>query len=326
MLSFSTLEAPSFNYETVVQAFEESVRRNLTDGLLLSGGLDTTILAYLAAKWVKQSCITVALRGAPAPDVDYATLVASRLGLEHYVHYFGDDELEEGIRASIRVMKSFDPMEIRNDAAIYIALKAGKKRGISTFMTGDGGDELFAGYSFFFDLTREQLDEALKKMWSFMRFSSIDLARDLGLEVRLPYLDTEFKAFATGLDAGLKMRSEGGQMWGKWILRKAFENIIPQEIAWRTKAPIEVGSGTTILLSLFDSRISDLEFSEKKREYLDEDRVVIRDKEHLFYYEIYRSEIGKPYAEVSSAPTCPDCGSNVEEGASFCRICGAYPV
>ena len=76
----NTLES-AFNYTTVVQALEESVRRNLTDGLLLSGGLDTAMLAYLTSKWVKPGCITVALRDAPAPDVDYAKLVASRLEL-----------------------------------------------------------------------------------------------------------------------------------------------------------------------------------------------------------------------------------------------------
>ena len=212
MLSFNTLESSASDYGTVVQALEESVRRNLADGMLLSGGLDTTILAYLATKWVRPGCITVALRDAPAPDVDYAKMVASRLGLEHYIHYIGGDEMDEGIWAAIRVMKSFDPMEIRNSATIYIALKVGKDRGMSAFMTGDAGDELFAGYSFFFGLTREQLDVALKRMWSFMRFSSVDLARDLGVEVKLPYLDPQFKALATGLDVGLKVRSEKGQV------------------------------------------------------------------------------------------------------------------
>ena len=320
------MKSHGFNYGTIVQALEESVRRNLSDGLLLSGGLDTAILAYLVSKWAKPSCITVALRGAPAMDVDYARLVASRLELRHYVHYFGDDELDEGIRAVIRVMESFDPMEIRNDVAIYVALKMGKARGISTFMTGDGCDELFGGYSFLFGLTKEQLDIALKKLWANMRFSSIYLAKDIGVVVRLPYLAPQFRAFATDLDVGLKVKSERGQVWGKWILRKAFENIMPPKIVWRAKEPIEVGTGTTILPSLFDSRISDLEFSEKRMRYLNEDRVVIRSKEHLFYYEIYRSEIGKPYVRVSDGKVCPDCGSSVEEGASFCRTCGAYPI
>ena len=323
---FSTSESSAFVYETVVQALRESVKRNLGDGLLLSGGLDTAILAYLSSEWVKPGCITVALRGAPAPDVEYAKLVASRLGLRHHVHYFGDEELDEGIRAAIKIMKTFDPMEIRNSAAIYVALKASRDRDMATIMTGDGCDELFGGYSFLFGLTKEQLDTALKKLWVNMRFSSIYLAKDLGLEVRLPYLDPQFKTFATELDIGLKVKSERGQVWGKWILRKAFENIIPQELAWRAKAPIEVGTGTSVLPHLFDSRISDLDFSEKRTKYLNEDRVNIRSKEHLFYYEIYRSVIGVPYARESNAKSCPDCGANVEEAASFCRTCGAYPI
>ncbi|MFC1916632.1 asparagine synthase C-terminal domain-containing protein [Chloroflexota bacterium] len=323
---FRTIESPAFDYGTIVQALEESVKRNLTDGLLLSGGLDTAIIAHLVTKWTKPVCITVALRGAPAPDIDYAKLVASRLKLRHYVHYFGNEELDESIRAVIRIMQSFDPMEIRNDASAYVALKLAKSMGLSTVMTGDGGDELFAGYSFLFELTREQLDIALKNLWASMRFSSIYLGKDLGLEVKLPLLDPQFKDFAMGLDVGLKVNKENGQVWGKWVLRKAFKNIVPQELLWRVKAPIEVGTGTTILPSFFDSRISNLEFSEKKMRYLKEDRVVVRDKEHLSYYEIYRSVFGAPFAMDSSAKSCPGCCVNVEEGVSFCKTCGAYPI
>ncbi len=322
----STMKSTDFDYGTIVQALGESVERNLTDGLLLSGGLDTAILAYLVTKWVKPSCVTVALRDAPAPDIEYAKLVASRLNLKHHVHYFGGEELDESIRATVRVRKSFDPMEIRNSAAIYIALKIARSQGMSTIMTGDGGDELFAGYSFLFGLTKEQLDTELKKLWANMSFSSIYLAEDLGLEVRLPFLDPQFKAFAINLDSSMKVRSERGQIWGKWVLRKAFENIIPQEIVWRVKSPIEVGSGTTILPSLFDSRISDPEFCKKKLRYGKEDKVIIRSKEHLFYYEIYRGLIGVPHATDNIAKRCPDCGTNVEERASFCRTCGAYPI
>ena len=320
------MKSHGLNYDTIVQALEESVKRNLADGLLLSGGLDSAILAYLSSRWARPSCITVALRDAPAPDVDYAKLVASRLGLSHYIHYFKAEELEESIRATVRILKSFDPMEVRNSAAIYLALKDGSDRGMSTIMTGDGCDELFGGYSFLFGLSKEELDRALKKLWTNMSFSSIYLAMDLGVEVRLPYLDPQFKALATDLDVGLKVKRERGQVWGKWLLRKAFENIMPRELTWRAKAPIEVGTGTAMLPSLFDSTISDLEFIEKKAKYLNEDRVVIRSKEHLSYYEVFRSEVGVPSARDSDLKTCPECGSNVKEGASFCRTCGAYPI
>jgi len=322
---FSNYQSLSFNYGVIVQALEESVKRNLTDGMLLSGGLDTTLLACLASKWTKPGCITVALRGAPTPDVGYARLVASQLKLKHHVHYFGDDELNEGLRASIRVMKSFDPMEIRNSAAIYVALKAGKKLGLKTFMTGDGADELFGGYSYLFGLGMAELDVELKKLWANMRFASIYLAEDLGVEARLPFLDPRFRALAENLDVRLKVKSEGGQVWGKWVLRKASEKIIPPEIAWRAKAPIEVGTGTTILPWLFDSKIADAEFKEKKDKYLKQDRVTIRDKEHLHYYQIYRELVGLPSA-TGGARKCPQCGAGVDEEATFCRTCGAYPI
>ena len=326
MSKSNTLDPSCTDYGTVIQALEESVRRNLADGILLSGGLDTALLAYLASKWVRPSCITVALRGAPSPDVEYASLVANQLELNHNIHYFDNEELDESIRAVITIMKTFDPMEVRNSAAIYVALKVARDHGITTAMTGDGCDELFGGYSFLFGLTKEQLEIALSKIWSTMRFSSVPIAEHLGLEVKLPFLDPQFKTFATGLDTGLKVRYEKDQVWGKWVLRKAFVGILPSELLWRVKAPIEVGTGTTILPSLMDSRISDLEFAEEKTSYLNEDKVAIRSKEHLFYYRIYRRLVGVPCAKDGSVKICPDCGSNVEEKSSFCRTCGAYPI
>ncbi len=326
MSQANTIDQSGSVYEAIIRALEESVRRNLPNGLLLSGGLDTVLLTYIVVKWVKPNCVSVAFRGAPTPDVEYANLVACNLELNHCVHYFDNDELEEAIRAVIMILKTFDPMGIRNSAAAYIALKVAKDRGIKTVMTGDGADELLAGYSFLFGLNREQLRAALGRLRSNMRFSSVPIAESLGLQVKLPFLDTEFRAFAEALDAGLMVRHERGQVWGKWVLRKAFENVVPPELLWRVKAPLEVGSGTTVLPSIMDARISDLEYAKEKTRYLDEDKVTVRSKEHLFYYRLYRKLLGVPYAEDGGQKTCPDCGVNVKEENSFCRICGAYPI
>jgi len=310
----------------VVKLLDESVERNLTDGILLSGGLDTSILAYLASKRVKLKAFTAALRNVPASDIKCAMLVANRLGLKHFVHNFGEEELYEAIRVIVKTMDSFDPMEIRNSITIYIGLKKVKEEGINTVVTGDGCDELFAGYSFLHGLEKEQLSLELQKLWSVMSFSAVRLAEILRVEVKLPYLDPEFKKFAMELDPRLKIRSERGQTWGKWILRKAFENILPEEIAWRSKTPIEVGSGTATLPSFFNSIIPDAEFSEKRSEYLDEDKVILRDKEQLFYYEIYRSAVGVPHPTDPRGKVCPCCNSNMPEVSTYCRRCGAYPA
>jgi len=139
-------------YAKLHSLLEEAVLRNLSEGILLSGGLDTSILAYIASNYTRLKAFTVAFDAAPAPDVEYAKLMAKSLNLDHTIHLFDENELLDSIPIVIKILKSFDPMEIRNSASIFIALKLAKEKGIKSVMTGDGSDELFAGYSFLFDL------------------------------------------------------------------------------------------------------------------------------------------------------------------------------
>jgi len=305
---------------------EEAVKRNLSEGILLSGGLDTSTLVALASKYRSPKAFTVAFEGAPAPDIKYAKLVADRFGLKHSVQIFGEDDLYKAIPLVIRKLKSFDPMEIRNSVTIFIGLKAAHEDGINSVMTGDGCDELFAGYSFFFGLEKEKLRLELQRVWNGMAFTSVDLADMFGIKAKLPYLDSEFKKFAMEMDPELKVQVERGQTWGKWIIRRAFGNILPEEIVWRVKTPIEAGSGTATLTRLFNSIISDAYFKEKTAKYLDEDKVAIRDKEQLFYYEAYRPILGAPHPTSMEGKICHQCNSNVPERATYCRTCGAYPI
>jgi len=305
---------------------EEAVKRNLSDAILLSGGLDTSVLAAIASKHSSPKAFTVAFEGAPAPDIKYAKLVASRFNLKHYIHIFGEDELRDAVPAVVKTLNSFDPMEIRNSVAILIGLKTARENYVNSAMTGDGCDELFAGYSFLFGLEKEKLRFELQRLWKVMRFSSVDLANMLGMEAQLPYLDSEFKEFAVEIDPELKVQVERGQMWGKWIIRKAFENILPEEIVWRVKTPIEAGSGTAALTTIFNSIISDVYFREKMEKYLDEDKVTIRDKEQLFYYEVYRRMVGVPHPKDIAGKICPYCNSTLPLRSSHCRTCGAYPI
>jgi asparagine synthase (glutamine-hydrolysing) len=152
------------------------------------------------------------------------------------------------------------------------------------------------------------------------------LAEALGIQAKLPYLDPHLKHFAVNLDPKYKIRNERGVVWGKWILRKAFEELLPEEIVWRVKTPIEQGSGTAALPSMFNEKIPDREFEKKRRIYLKDDGVVIRDKEQLFYYEVYRSTIGVPRPSGPHGRRCPNCNSNVNEKTTYCRTCGAYPI
>lgn len=319
-------ELPDNIKQEIVQGLEESVRRNLSDAVLLSGGLDTSILTCLAVKWSKPYAVTVAFKGAPAPDLEFAGMIAKKFELEHDYHIFDEDELEEALIPTIKVLKTYDPMEIRNSAAAFIGLRQVRNKGCKSAMTGDGGDELFAGYSFFFGLEKEALDQALQNMWRQMNFSSIPLAEHLSMEAKLPILDPVFKEFAMQLDSSYKVREEQGKAWGKWCLRKAFSDMLPPEILWRVKAPLEVGSGTTTLPQFFANKISDTDFKAKQSRIWQQDEVVIRDKEHLHYYEIYRENIGVPGSKTAGGRKCPECNSALPEKTNFCRVCGAYPV
>ncbi|MBS7288952.1 MAG: hypothetical protein KIH01_09525 [Candidatus Freyarchaeota archaeon] len=306
---------------------EEAVGCCAAEGVLLSGGLDTSILVAVASRMRRLKTFTVALDGAPSPDVYYARLVAERFGAEHRVYAFG---LEEALKVAPRVVEVlgvFDPMEVRNSIPIYIGLREASRH-VGDVMTGDGADELFAGYSFLFNLSGEELESRLRSMWRTMSFSSKPMGASLGVGVSQPYLDPDVMECASKVPAGLKVRREGGVVWGKWVLRRAFENVLPREVAWRTKTPIEAGCGTCILPEVFSGKISGEEFSRKRRFYLKSDGVELRDREHLAYYEMYRELFGPPGEAVRTpgGKACPYCKAEVPADAAYCRICGGYPL
>jgi len=310
------------------ELLEKSVKKNLTKDMLFSGGIDTSILATIVSKYVRIRGFTCAFKQANALDIKYAMLMAKRLNIEHYMNPFDEDQVFDVIPDVVRVLESFDPMEVRNSITITIGLKFAKSYGVTELITGDGADELFAGYHMYYRHVgnKEKLGAMLKKMWEIMAFSSVPLGKSLGIEVRAPFLDPEVQKFAMNMDPMYNVQEERGEVWGKWILRKAYEDVLPPEVRWRDKNPIEVGSGTTILPKYMAKKISDSEFAAKKKKILERDNVTIRDKEQLVYYEAYREVVGVPHAKDPDARTCPQCHSNVPENATVCKTCGAYPI
>lgn len=295
---------------------DESVRENMCEGILLSGGLDTSILATVASKYNPNlRAFTVAFR--EAPDLEYSMKLAKQLNLKHHILTLTEKNLMANIKPTIEILHSFDPMEIRNSVAIYSGLKFAKEY-VSSIMTGDGGDELFAGYSFLKTMSKKELVEYSRRLYEIMHFSSTDLGRALEVQVRVPYLSQNIMSFAFVLNPDLKIR----QGVGKWILRKAFENDLPVEFVWRKKASIEYGSGMTLLMRIIETNIEDEEFTQKKHEY-EREGVRIRDKEHLYYYEIYRKIVGEIPSPKNSEITCGGCGGGLPPNTSYCQICGA---
>ena len=313
--------------ERVVQAVSET----MGDSILLSGGLDTSIVASVAKSVLLISgefkAFTVILKGAPSPDLEFSKMISSHLNIPQQIVIVDIAHIESELPGVISVLKSFDPMEIRNSVVSYIGMKKASSQGYSRIMTGDASDELFGGYNFVFKRPEDKAREILIHLWEVMHFSSIPLARSLGMEASLPFLHSAVKEFAIHeIDFQQLVGKHGDEVFGKYILRTAFEDLLPCEITWRTKTPIEYGSGTTILPELYSQSIKDSEFEEKRRDYFRKDGVRLRDKEQLKYYEIFRQVLGPPVTEDHNQRTCPACTSNVPDRATFCTTCGEYPI
>lgn len=306
------------------QELKGAVRRNQADGILLSGGLDSSILAYLSPNI---TAFTVFLKSSGG-DRRYVAKIVQYLGLEHHQKEISVEEAIEEIPKVIKILRTFDPA-IPNDLAIYFGMKLAREKGVKSIMTGDGGDELFAGYSYMFKLN---LNEYIPRIARTMYFSSQDIGKAIGLTVKQPYMDKKFVEFALSIKPELKVgyslrgspavrSGRGGKDWrtfGKWILRKAYENCLPGEIIWQGKRPIEKGSGFTRLREILKSKISDETFKEKSKVY----PIKFINKEHMYYYEIYKKVVGDIPKPGKGEIDCPGCGAGILREALHCQVCG----
>jgi asparagine synthase (glutamine-hydrolysing) len=155
----------------------------------------------------------------------------------------------------IGLMKTFDPIEIRNSSVLYAGIEESKRRGYTGVITGDGCDELFAGYDYMrrLDNNIKHLDLELNRIWRIMHFSSHQIGKALGITVWSPYLEKPFFNYAQRIDISEKIGHHGGKSWGKFVLRKCFEESIGKEIAWRAKRAQERGANIMRPSTMTDS-------------------------------------------------------------------------
>ncbi len=288
-----------------------AVQRNKASALLFSGGLDSAILARINSN-IK--AVTVSLNS-EGEDVRHATSLARLLKIEHFHKKVSVDEAEEAIPEVIKILKTFDPA-IPNDLTVYFGLKKAKELGIKNIMTGDGSDELFAGYDFMQKIG--DLEVYTEKITRRIKFSSNKLGRFFKIKIVQPFLDKEFIDFSLGIGPEFKIKKQNGKVWGKWILRKTFQDFLPKEIIWQSKRPLEYGSGMNRLRDIITSRISDKEFKQKSRFY----PIKFMNKEHLYYYQIYKDVIGPIPQAKKGQKQCPGCSAGMSRRAFHCPLCG----
>ena len=303
---------------------QKSVLECDSSNIALSGGLDSSIIAYFL-KEKKPKCIAIIAEDFIASDLTYCQLIAKELSIPLSIKNVKTDELLDAIEQTIKILKNFNDIEIRNSVVMYLAIKYIKEQGKKSIVTGDGADELFAGYNFFLNKSPEELEKEQKRIWKTMHFPSHEIGEHLGIKVESPYLSEDVMNFAKTIPVELKVQKNESVTYGKWILRKIFEDKIPKKIAWRQKSAMQDGSGTSGLTELFESVISDEAFDAKKEEISKTDDVVLRTKESMHYYEIYR-KFFKLSKNSSVEHSCPFCKSPVMEDSKFCRMCGAYPI
>ena len=145
-------------------------------------------------------------------------------------------------------------------------------------------------------------------------FSVNDLGRVLGIEVKQPFLDEAFVRFALDISPELKVKGS----IGKYILRQSFEGLVPQEIVWREKEPIEYGSGFTKLREIITNMVSEAEFQSMK----EKTGIKFINKEHYFYYRIYSEVVGEIPRPTTDETGCPCCGAQLNKNKLHCGVCG----
>lgn len=301
----------------------ESIERNYSNALLLSGGLDSSILASI----VNPSFTWTIGFGKDSMDLSFARRVATKYSKKHTEIILTDLELLNIINEIIYLFKTFDPIEIRNSTVMYAGLSKVSEEGISTIMTGDGGDELFAGYNYlrrYFSDT-QTLKAELQRLWDIMHFSSSVIGKKVGIDVKTPFLDEKFMHYAKCIDTVKMIGEHVNELWGKFILRRCYEHQLGSGVVWRTKLAQEQGAGTIKIRDILIKNLDDTSYRENITKALSEG-VTIKDKEQLYYYKIFRKYFSPPKEEQCSSSRCPKCNCCFKWKGRFCRTCGAFPV
>lgn len=258
------------NIQKIREALEAAVHRQLMSdvpyGVLLSGGLDSSITSAIAKKiarkriesddaseaWYPQlHSFAVGLEG--SPDLAAARKVANYLGTIHHEIQFTIQEGLDAIRDVIYNIETYDVTTIRASTPMYLMARVIKSMGIKMVLSGEGSDELFGGYLYFHKApnAREFHEETVRKLSKLHMYDCLRANKSLaawGIEGRVPFLDKEFMDVAMTINPQDKMIN--GERMEKWVLRKAFEDMLPESIAWRQKEQFSDGVGYSWIDSL----------------------------------------------------------------------------
>ena len=261
--SFDAVEGVPADTDALREAFCESVRRQLMSdvpyGVLLSGGLDSSLVAAVAARyaesrvedegrsaawWPRLHTFGIGLDG--SPDLAAARKVADAIGSVHHEVVYTIQEGLDALPDVIRHIETYDVTTIRASTPMYLLARYVKANGVKMVLSGEGADEIFGGYLYFHKApnAREFHEETVRKLDSLHKYDCLRANKSMaawGVEARVPFLDREFLDVAMSFDAAHKLTGDGRME--KHVLRSAFEGWLPDEVLWRQKEQFSDGVG-----------------------------------------------------------------------------------
>lgn len=261
--SFDAVKDNTTDLVKLRKALEDAVHRQMMSdvpyGVLLSGGLDSTIIAAITARYAKRRIesqdvqeawyprlhsFAIGLEG--SPDLKAAKVAADYIGSIHHEIKYTVQEGLDAIRDVIYHLETYDVTTIRASTPMYLMARAIKSMGIKMVLSGEGSDEIFGGYLYFHKAPSAKAfhEENVRKLKDLHLYDCLRANKSLaawGVEGRVPFLDKEFMDVAMTLNPADKMVKDGHIE--KWVLRKAFEDILPESIAWRQKEQFSDGVG-----------------------------------------------------------------------------------
>jgi len=318
------------------KALEDSVHRQLMSdvpyGVLLSGGLDSSVISAIARKyaamriesqdlkeawWPRLHSFAVGLKG--SPDLAAAQKVADHIGTVHHEVVFSIQEGLDALSDVIYHLETYDVTTVRASTPMYLLARVIKSMGVKMVLSGEGADEIFGGYLYFHKApdAKSFHEETVRKLGKLYLYDCLRANKALaswGIEGRVPFLDKEFLDVAMSLNPADKMATDGKME--KWILRKAFEDILPASVAWRQKEQFSDGVGYNwidTLKKLVSEKVTDAQMNTAKFRFPINPPL---SKEEYYYRSIFTEHFPSDSA-ASTVPSVPSVACSTPEALAW---------
>ena len=335
-MSYDAVKDNPASVEELREALEAAVRRQLMSdvpyGVLLSGGLDSSVISAVAKKyashrvesngkqeawWPQLHSFAVGLKG--APDLAKAREVADHIGTVHHEINYTIQEGLDAVRDVIYFIETYDVTTVRASTPMYLLARVIKSMGIKMVLSGEGADEVFGGYLYFHKApdARAFHEETLRKLSKLYLYDCLRANKSLaawGVEGRVPFLDKEFLDVAMRLNPVAKMCP--GKTIEKKIVREAFQDMLPEGVAWRQKEQFSDGVGYSwidTLKAVTSQAVSDEQMAHAAERFPVNTPM---NKEEYYYRSIFEEYFPSESA-ARSVPSVPSVACSTAEALAW---------